>query len=156
MYCPQCGVHNEPKQSFCRQCGQPLVSVRLALEGRVDEVMTKFNKAEDLLAGGLLTFGIFVLGGIVSFFIGGLAPFAISIVLGLIICLPIVLKGLMRVDRLGHLLDPEKPASDVLLKNGRPAELLVAKSTDPLDTTLQTPGSVTDHTTLNLKTPGTK
>jgi hypothetical protein len=157
MYCPQCGANNEPKQSFCRQCGQSLVSVQLAVEGRVDEVIAKFSKAEDLLAGGLLTFAIFVLGGLVSLLIGGLVPFAISIGLGFIICLPIVIKGLMRVDHLGRLLDPKKTSSDTLLKDtGRPAELLAAKPTDPLDASLPAPGSVTDHTTLNLKTPQPK
>lgn len=154
MYCPQCGVKNETRQSFCRQCGQPLVSVQLALEGRVDEVIAKFNKAEDLLAGGLLTFAIFVVGGLVSFLIGGLPPFAISILIGLIICVPIVLTGLRRVDRLGRLLDP-KNSSEMLLNAERPAaELLPAKPTNSLETGLQSPSSVTDQTTLNLKTPG--
>ena len=130
MYCPQCGDHNETQQSFCRQCGQSLVSVRLAVEGRVDEVMTKFGKAEDLLAGGLLTFAIFFIGAIVSLVIGGTFPFAISLLLGFAICLPIVIKGLVRVDRLGRLLDPKNMSSDKLLKDaGRPAAELVSSPT---------------------------
>ena len=134
MYCPQCGDHNETQQSFCRQCGQSLVSVRLALEGRVDEVMTKFGKAEDLLAGGLLTFAIFFIGAIVSLVIGGTVPFAISLLLGFAICLPIVIKGLVRVDRLGRLLDPKNTSSDKLLKDAGPpaAELVATRPTDPL------------------------
>jgi uncharacterized OB-fold protein len=76
MYCPQCGTQNEPKPSYCRQCGQPLIGVQLALDGRVDEATAKFTKAEDLLAGGLLTFAIFVLTGIISLAIGGPVPFA--------------------------------------------------------------------------------
>ena len=153
MYCPKCGDHNETQQSFCRQCGQSLISVRLALEGRVDEVIAKFAKAEDLLAGGLLTFAIFVIGAVVSLMLGGSVPFAISLLLGFAICLPIVIKGLVRVDRLGRLLDPKKTSSDMLREAGRPAaELLAAPPTD----SLVAPNSITEDTTLNLKTPGTK
>ena len=155
MYCPQCGDHNETQQSFCRQCGLSLVSVRLAVEGRVDEVMTKFSKAEDLLAGGLLTFAIFFIGAIVSLVIGGTIPFAISLIIGLVICLPIVITGLVRVDRLGRLLDPKNTPSDKLLtENGPPAaELVAARPTDPLVDKLPAPNSVIENTTLNLKTP---
>ena len=155
MYCPQCGDHNETQQSFCRQCGLSLAGVRLAVDGRVDEVMTKFGKAEDLLAGGLLTFAIFFVGAIVSLVIGGTVPFAISLVLGLAICLPLVIKGLVRVDRLGRVLDPKNTPSDNLLTEaGRPAaELTAARPTDPLVDKLSAPNSITENTTLNLKTP---
>lgn len=158
MYCPQCGDHNETQLSFCRQCGQSLVSVQLAVDGRVDEVMTKFGKAEDLLAGGLLTFAIFFIGAIVSLVIGGTIPFAISLLLGFAICLPIVITGLVRVDRLRRLLDPKNASTDKLLKDAaRPvAELAAARPTDPLVDKLPAPNSITEVTTLNLKTPGSK
>lgn len=158
MYCPQCGIHNEPKQSYCRQCGQGLMSVQLALDGRVDEATAKFKKAEDLLAGGLLTFAIFVLTGIISLVIAGLVPFAINVILGFIICLPIVIKGLMRVDHLRRLLDPQEEAGKLLPgQAARPvAELPSARTTDSLDSRLPIPGSVTEHTTFSLKTPEPK
>jgi uncharacterized OB-fold protein len=64
MYCPQCGTQNEPRQSFCRQCGQRLMSLQLALDGRVDEVSAIFSKAEDLLiAGAASTICLSVAGG---------------------------------------------------------------------------------------------
>ena len=156
MYCPQCGDHNETQQGFCRQCGLSLVSVRLAVQGRVDEVMTKFGKAEDLVAGGLLTFSIFFIGAIISLVLGGTAPFAISLVIGLLICLPIVITGLVRVDRLRRLLDPKNMSSDRLLKDAGPpvGELAAVRSTDPLADNLPVPNSITENTTLNLKTPG--
>jgi hypothetical protein len=132
--------------------------VRLAVEGRVDEVMTKFGKAEDMLAGGLLTFAIFFIGAIISLVIGGTIPFAISLLLGLAICLPIVIKGLVRVDRLGRLLDPKNTSSDKLLNDAaRPVgELAAARPTDPLIDKLPAPNSITENTTLNLKTPSSK
>lgn len=155
MYCPQCGTQNEPRQSYCRQCGQPLTSVQLALDGRVDEATAKFKKAEDLLAGGLLTFAIFVLTGIISLVFAGLVPFAINIILGFTICLPIVVTGLVRVDRLRRLLDPKEGPGKLLPgQSARPvAALSAVRATDPLDSRLPVPGSVTEHTTLSLKTP---
>lgn len=157
MYCPQCGDQNETQQSFCRQCGQSLVSVRMALEGRVDEVIAKFSKAEDLLAGGLLTFAIFMIGAIISLVIGGTFPFAVSLIIGFAICLPIVLTGLIRVDRLGRLLDPKNTSGEMQLKEARSAkEFLSARPTDPLVADLPAPNSITEDTTLNLKTPAPK
>lgn len=158
MYCPQCGTQNEPRPSYCRQCGQALMSVQLALDGRVDEAAAKFKKAEDLLAGGLLTFAIFALTGIITLVLAGLVPFAINIILGLIICVPIVVTGLVRVDRLRHLLDSNKgPRSLPLEESGRPVvQLPAARATDPLDSRLPLPASVTEHTTFSLKTPEPK
>ena len=153
MYCPQCGTQNEARQSYCRQCGQPLMSVQLALDGRVDEATAKFKKAEDLLAGGLLTFAIFVLAGIISMVLAGPVPFAISVILGFTICLPFVVTGLVRVDRLRRLLDPQKAPRNISLEGsgGPVAALSAAHTTDPLDSILPIPGSVTEHTTFTLK-----
>ncbi len=151
MYCPHCGTQNEPKKSYCRQCGQPLMSVQLVLEGRVDEATAKFAKAEDLLGGGLLTFAIFMLTGIISLAIGGLVPFAINVILGFAICLPIVLTGLVRVDRVRRLLDPKEELGKLTPGHSAIAALPAARATDPLDSRLPIPISVTEHTTLSLK-----
>ena len=156
MYCPYCGTLNDPKPSFCRKCGQRLTSVQLALDGRVDEVQEKFKKVEDLLAGGLLTFAIFVLAGIISFLIGGgPIPVALNIILGLVICTPIVITGLRRVDRLRRLLAPDKGEGKLSLEQPAPpvADLPAARPTDPLDSKFDVPVSVTEHTTFRLKTP---
>lgn len=158
MFCPQCATQNEPRQSYCRQCGQRLMSVHLALDGRLDEVTEKFKKAEDLLAGGLLTFAIFVLTGIFFLALGSLVPFAINIILGFAICLPIVLTGLVRVDRVRRLLDPKEEPGNLLLEPAAAplAALPAARTTDSLDSRLHPPSSVTEHTTLRLETPEPK
>lgn len=154
MYCPHCGVQNERSGGYCRQCGQSLVTVQLAVDRRVDEVIAKFNKAEDMLAGGLLTFGIFFLGALINLVINGPMVFAITAILGFAICLPFVLLGLTRVDRLRRLLETKDFASDRVLEPSaaRPAEL-PAHQTNPLDDAVSPPGSVTEDTTLRLKTP---
>jgi hypothetical protein len=153
MYCPHCGVHNEPKQGYCRQCGQSFGSVQLALDGRVDEVRSKFYKAENLLACGLLSFLIFFLTGVISLFFGGTFLFSINVILGFVICLPMVLIGLRRVDRLRKVLDSGEKTGDRLLEQSSrsAAALPEARATDPL--TSGTPSSVTEHTTLTLRVP---
>src|SRR5687768_4182616 len=108
MYCPDCGTLNDASPSYCRKCGRSLVGVNLALDGRVEEAITKFKKSEDLLATGLLIFAAFLLGAIVMLFLEGPRPFSFSVLLGLLISLPIVLSGLIKIDRVRRLLDRAK------------------------------------------------
>lgn len=154
MYCPDCGTINENRPSFCRTCGRSLTGIQLATDGRVDEAIAKFKKSEDLLATGLVIFSIFVLGALVSLFLSGVYPFAISIGLGLIVCVPIVFMGLVRIDRVRRLLDPaeESPKRIDESKNNRSA-LPPARATDELPRRSDVPDSVTEHTTLNLQDP---
>ena len=153
MYCPHCGIHNEREQRFCRQCGQPLGSVQLALDGRIDEVRDRFDKAEDLVAAGLLIFSIFFVSGFVSLFIAGSGYFVFSAILGFVICLPIVLTGLVRVDRLGKALTPKEKSGEVILKQVEHSAAVLPESrkTDSLPS--GAPSSVTEHTTFTLRVP---
>ena len=48
MFCPRCGTENNLEKRYCRHCGQPLSSVRLALEGRVDLAITTLQKGKSL------------------------------------------------------------------------------------------------------------
>ncbi|HEX6729498.1 MAG TPA: hypothetical protein VF074_05780, partial [Pyrinomonadaceae bacterium] len=125
-----------------------------AVDGRVDEAIAKFKKSEDLLATGLVIFTVFVLGALVSLFLTGVYPFAISIGLGLIISVPIVFLGLMRVDRVRRLLDPgEKPTKLLKQSDENRNSLPPAPTTDRLPRGPVAPDSVTEQTTLNLKHP---
>lgn len=154
MYCPDCGTINENRPSFCRQCGRSLTGIQLAVDGRVDEAIAKFKKSEDLLGTGLVIFAVFVVAALVSLFLTGVYPFAISIGLGLIICVPIVFLGLLRVDRVRRLLDPgEKQASLLAQSKENRSSLPPAPTTDALPTGPIAPGSVTEQTTLNLEHP---
>jgi hypothetical protein len=154
MFCPKCGTTNDNRPSFCRQCGLSLTGIQLGVEGRVDEAIAKFKKSEDLLATGLVIFTVFVIGALVSLFLTGVYPFAISIGIGLIISVPIVLLGLIRVDRVRRLLDPEeKHVKLIEPTGGNPNFLPPAATTDALPTGPVAPGSVTEQTTINLKHP---
>lgn len=45
MFCPQCGADNDVDKRYCRNCGQGLSAVRLALDGRV-EAAIKMSEGE--------------------------------------------------------------------------------------------------------------
>lgn len=149
MYCPDCGTLNDARPSYCRKCGRSLVGVNLALDGRVEEAITKFKKSEDLLATGLLIFGAFLLGAIVMLFLDGPRPFSFSVLLGLLISLPIVLSGLIKIDRVRRLLDRAE-AEPKQLSTPTEVNALPARATDPLEISPEMRGSVTDRTTLHL------
>lgn len=152
MYCPDCGTVNENQPSFCRKCGRSLTGIQLAIEGRVDEAIDKFKKSEDLLAAGLLIFSIFVVVGLVSLFLTGVYPFAISIGVGLIFSVPFVLLGLIRVDRVRRLLG-EKSTRPLLPPKENVTFVPPGVTTEALTTGPVAPDSVTDRTTLNLEDP---
>src|SRR5688572_28797902 len=149
MFCPQCGDQNELNQGYCRQCGQPLRSIQLALDRRVDEAAAKFKKAEDLLGTGLVIFFVAFVGGLASLILSGAIPFVFSIILGFLISFPLVLTGLVRVDRLRRLLNPQEENSETLLPpQSRPAVALPeARTTNQLNLSLGAPNSVTENTT---------
>src|SRR5262245_46592238 len=150
MYCPDCATLNDSQTHYCRKCGRPLTGVQMALEGRVEEAVTKFKKSEDVLGWGLLLFGLFMAAGLfILFFNGGPRPFSFVVLFALIVCLPIVLTGLIKVDQVRRLLegDADKKQID---SNQKVINALPARTTDPLEVTPEFRGSVTDRTTLHL------
>ena len=151
MFCPQCGVQNELNQGYCRQCGQPLRSIQLALEKRVDEVAAKFKNAEDLLGTGLVIFFVVFVGALGSLILSGAIPFVFSIIIGFLISFPLVVIGLVRVDRLRRLLNPQEENSEPLLPpQSEPAAALAdTRTTNQLS--FGSPNSVTEDTTAKLK-----
>ena len=124
----------------------------MAADGRVDEAITKFKKSEDLLGTGLVIFAVFVVAALVSLFLSGVYPFSISIGLGLIICVPIVLLGLIRVDRVRRLLDPSETSPKRIEAQANKVNAIPpARTTEKL--LREKPDSVTEGTTLNLENP---
>ncbi len=150
MYCPDCATVNDTQTRYCRKCGRSLVGVQMALDGRVDEAVAKFKKSEDLLGLGLLLFALTMAAALlVLFFFGGPHPFSFVVIFGLIVCLPIVLTGLIRVDRVRQLLDQDEETKQIG-PNNQANNTLPARSTDPLEIVPELRGSVTDRTTLHL------
>ena len=83
----------------------------MALEGRVDDAIAKFKKSEDLLGLGLLVFALTMLGALLMLFFEGPRAFSFIVILGLIVCVPIVLTGLIKVDRVDDSLIKKKTAN---------------------------------------------
>src|SRR5262245_14300657 len=105
MHCPDCGTLNEAQPRYCRKCGRSLAGVQLALDGRVDEAITRFKTSEDLLGLGLLVFAITMLGAFFMLFLEGPRAFSFIVILAVLVSLPIVLTGLIKIDRVRRLLE---------------------------------------------------
>ena len=149
MYCPDCATLNETQTRYCRKCGRSLAGVQMALEGRVDEAISKFKKSEDLLGVGLLVFALIMAGALLVLFSEGPRAFSFIVLFALIVCVPIVLTGLIKIDRVRRLLDSSETQSPQV-EATKIKDALPARSTDPLEIGPEFQGSVTDRTTLHL------
>lgn len=152
MYCPGCSAQNNSDQKYCRQCGMPLARVRLALESRLDEALEKYKKGQDKVGAGLVTIAIFFLIGLGNLLFGSALGFAVNMILGILIALPIIIIGFKHFSRVNRLLEIEGKADAPAIGEKSGIQLPAAPDTDrslqPLN-----PGSVTEHTTFELKEP---
>jgi hypothetical protein len=162
MYCPKCGAQNETEQKYCRLCGQPLAVLQLALEGRVDEAVAKYQKGGYSLSGSTIALGLCLFGALINLLLipspwNVYAVVANSIV-GLVIALPMIISGHVRISRANRLLSSEDQAHRVLKAESHQTETLLppATVTDPLLSRVPIPGSVTEQTTRNLESPERK
>jgi hypothetical protein len=162
MFCPRCGSSNNPDQKFCRQCGNALTAVRLAMEGRVDEAIDGLKKGEDSLASGAINLAIFssialLISFLGKFFVGfeGDRWPMINILIGLAIGLPLVIRGVIRLERARKILEAEdqKNRANGEIVTRPKADLPEAPITAPTITPHTNPASVTEHTTYELEQP---
>ena len=159
MFCPKCGTQDELNKGYCRQCGQALSGVQVALEGSADQSLQKLKASQKWIGAGSATLAVFTLIGLVIAILGfalndaGFSNIAlINLLLGLFIGLPLIYVGkasLKRADRFlsksqtqsGQSSLGEAPGSDNLLTTGLKADRY----------RLPVQGSVTEHTTLDLQ-----
>jgi hypothetical protein len=162
MFCPRCGAQNKTEQKFCRNCGASLTAVRLAIEGKVDEVAATLEKDIERIANGAITLVIFALIALIASFISA-GNAVVNLILGLSIGGTLLYKGFKRANRTVKLITPtEAPKA---LGKGHPVPLdadavghkdiapTIAPDTDPL-TPAPAPNVLSEHTTFNLKQPG--
>jgi hypothetical protein len=113
------------------------------MDGKIDKAFAKYEKGYDSLIGGLLTFAIFLAIGLISLIF--LKPWVMvaDVIIGLVISLPFILKGMRQIDSGAKLMEPK----DHRELSGVKAEELPAAHfmADPL-----APGSVTEGTTREL------
>ena len=149
MFCPHCGSENK-LEKYCRQCGQSLGSVRLVLDGRIDEAKKTIDGDKKLWPYRLrmAIAGLLIVIAIATILTGGKIGFSnIQIATLLFIILTILLMRRWRKShRVARLLDTED----------QPAARLQAGTTSPADTNLLSPGSITEQSTLELKRGGAK
>ncbi len=154
MFCPGCSIENGSEESFCRQCGQALTDVRLAMSGVGTESLAKLRSGAHLINGGIATITIFMLVAALITLIGVtqghpvLSVIAmINALLGAMVGIPLIVIGKTRVKHASRLLSGELPARAIdsrrQIQSPGGAEL-EANWRRP-------PGSVTDRTTLDLQ-----
>ena len=161
MFCPRCATENALEQGYCRQCGQSLSDVRMALEGSATESLRKLQAGAKLMNGGIATLISFILIALLLSVLGiALGNPVLSsigmlnVLLGALIGFPLVFVGKANVKRATRLLSgtqhqiSRRTAGSV----HRPGDLLTTdleKGTH----SVSAPGSVTEHTTLELHEP---
>ena len=157
MFCPRCAAQNESEQGYCRQCGQALSGVRLALEGSSRQSLEKLKAGEKWISGGSFTLVAFTLIAVAIAILGIAAHdlsfgyiALINLLLGSFIGLPLVYLGKAKLKHAARLLSTSASAlaldekhQDTLLTTGLNADL----------SRLPVHGSVTEHTTLELREP---
>jgi len=158
MFCPKCATQNELEQGYCRQCGQALSSVRLALEGSADQSLEKLKAGEKWITGGSATLVVFTLIALAITFVGVALndpTFSyiaiINFLLGAFVGLPLVYVGKAKVKRGARLLSSSQTQSNqsALHQIPQPDNRLTTGLNSDLPR-LPVQGSVTEHTTLHL------
>ena len=157
MFCPQCGAENNLEQKYCRRCGLQLSAARISLQGGVEQALTRHKKGELTFAGGAVTLVIFVLGAVANIFLdSGPFPVLINLLLGLGIAVPLIVTGSVLMQRAGRALHPKDDRSQLPDHPSHGASTTIpasAYSTDRLLSPTSAPDSVTEQTTLTLKSP---
>jgi hypothetical protein len=156
MFCPRCGTENDLAQRFCRKCGQSLSSVRLVLEGRVDEATAALETEQKpaqyrvrIAASAFL-----ILTALAAIFSGhrfGLKNLDSAAIL-LILALLVFMRLAAKTRRVARLLDPDEQLTNLpLYQSGNSdAVLPEARTVARSNPTVPAPLSVTEQTTLEL------
>ena len=156
MFCPRCGTDNNSELKYCRNCGQALSSVRLALEGRVDQAITTLRAEQKLSVSRVrIVVSVFlILAALATLLTSGWIGFANvgSAAVLLIITLIFFLQLALKTRRVARLLNPEAESSDLRLD-----QMTTSGNTLPESKTAalnvsdnETPMSVAERTTLKL------
>ena len=157
MFCPRCGAENGSEQAYCRQCGLALADVQLAVQGVATESLNKLKSGSHLMNGGIATLAAFMLIAVVITFIGitqghpVLSAIAmLNAAVGALIGLPLVMIGKSRMSQALHLLSGEESVRALDSQRRKDQSLHAGLESDRR--LPQAPGSVTEHTTLDLRT----
>jgi|GEM_PF-1264742 len=154
MFCPKCAAENVVEKSYCRQCGQPLAAVRLALEGRIDEAI-KTVAGDKTLSGYRFRIGVaglVILTAILTILTGVSIGFAnIQSAAVVLILVTIFFLHLSRnYHRVARLLDTGEQSPNLTSSPAGQRQLReVAGEVSAAG--IVGPGSITEQSTLELR-----
>ncbi len=164
MFCPRCSAQNKLEQKFCRNCGLSLPSVRLALEGKVDEAAADLKRSYEQLGPGIWMIWFFMLAALINAFLWDWGV-VVNLVLGFLITLRWFLRGFKQFENVMKRLEGKEAQSEgpaiapaertaVQAESAPQPELAPAPAADT-DPILMPPaqGSIAEHTTYELKQP---
>lgn len=154
MFCPRCGTENKLEQRYCRQCGLTLPSVKLALEGHVDEAVEKLKKSKTALEWGFIIVLIGLLNAGINVLLHAWQSAIFSGAVGLLVGKALILIAMLRIWRADKLLNTsEKKEEPTALTQPERAEAALppAPITEELRPTLSPAASVVENTTIKLK-----
>ena len=155
MFCPLCNTQNEAERGYCRQCGLSLSGVRLAVVGRAEEALSRYKKGGGALTAGAIVLIVCVLIALLNFFLSSEPRnygTMINLLIGLLVALPMIIGGMVRVSRAeGLLKDEDLAIRQIREQTGGPASL--PSGTRKIDHSAESPSarnSVTEQSTLKL------
>ena len=152
MFCPRCGTENDSELSYCRTCGQGLSSVRLALEGHVDQAITTLKTEQNVSVHRvrLAVSALLILTALATLFTGRIGFSNVgSAAIVLIITLIFFLQLALKTRRVARLLNPEAESKNLMTHPL--ATSLPEARTNPLDAPVhEAQVSVTERTTIKL------
>lgn len=156
MFCPKCGIRNLVDQKFCRGCGHALAGHKVALENNFEDAVEKIKSGSTALgvsAVVLTVISLMALGVWISQADAGVF-FILVPVLAFVI--PATIFGFGRLNRAYRSLSAKDRGDGKAIAQPKTTavHLAAAATTDPPAQAAQAPASVTEHTTLNLESPG--
>ena len=161
MFCPRCSAEYNLEQKYCRQCGLQLTAARIALRGGIDEALARYWWGEGLLAGGSIFLILSVLVALANFFLNS-GPWnyavIINLLIGLIVTVPMITIGMVRLRRVRRALELKDEQGQLESDHSHGEKTLAASThqTDRLLSAVEVPNSITEGTTIHLKSPERK
>jgi hypothetical protein len=158
MFCPQCSAENNLRQKYCRRCGLQLTAALIALRGSADDALARYLKGGKLLAVGSI-FLIFSVLATLANITHSSGPWnyavIINLLLGLLITVPAISVGIVRMRRARRALELEDDRDQLGSESSQGKKRLTA-SARPIDGLLSpagAPASIAEGTTRHLTTP---
>lgn len=155
MFCPKCGLGNLVDQKFCRGCGHALAGHRAALENNFEDAVEKIKSGTTVL--GISAVGLIVISlmGLGVWLTQKDAGVFVTLIPVLAFGIPAAVIGLVRLSRAYRALSNRDHGETKAIEQARTVAVHIVPgvTTDPLFQDAQAPASVTENTTLSLKSP---